>query len=304
MDNKFSVSVLIPTYNGANKLPAAFSALAKQTVLPDQVCVVVDGSIDHTMDVLNDMKLFYPQLKLDIVLQSNGGRAAAKNTAISNATGDLLAFLDDDMEPSIYWLASHVSHHASIKGSIASGALCPPPRAFASEVFQYQKWLHQRWEPKSPSNIAAELSSPYIQAGNFSSHKDILLALGMFQQELTDYEDRVLALKARGSGIPLFLLPDATSIHHDTHSPTFLGMVNRAREYEKARRQICTLSSSLSSESVLQPFRPRLGFKTVYKLLSHSIWIAAVDRSFFAWLPGAIRYRLYSAILTASSRLQ
>jgi glycosyltransferase involved in cell wall biosynthesis len=303
MNPLVTVSVLVPTYNGANKLPTSLGAVAGQTILPHEVCVVVDGSTDHTVSVLNEIQLLYPQLSFNILFRANGGRALAKNSAISQANGDLLVFLDDDMEPTSDWLASHIEHHARIKGSIASGCLCPPPRAFPSEIFKYQKWLHHSWEPKSHNNSVVELSIPYVHAGNFSVHKQTLLSLGAFRHDLTDCEDRLLAIHAQKSLIPLFLLPSAVCIHHDTHGSTFSGMVIRAREYEKARLHIYGNSCSLQSRPELLPFVPKRGFRTIYKFLSHPFWVTAVDINLFVWLPEKIRFRIYNAILTASSRL-
>ena len=58
------VSVIVPTYNGAHKLPAIIKALKDQTWPPCEVLVAVDGSTDDTVQVLQQLKPSLPSLKI------------------------------------------------------------------------------------------------------------------------------------------------------------------------------------------------------------------------------------------------
>ena len=86
------ISVVIPTYNRSALACRAVESVLSQTLAPDEVIVVDDGSTDGTDAVLADRfgnRIVY-------VRQENGGVSAARNTGIERAGGDLVAFLDSD----------------------------------------------------------------------------------------------------------------------------------------------------------------------------------------------------------------
>ncbi|HVY55889.1 MAG TPA: glycosyltransferase family 2 protein, partial [Thermodesulfobacteriota bacterium] len=92
------VSVIIPTFNRSDSLKRALTALCGQTFPHDdyEVIVSVDGSTDSTTDML---KGFKAPFRLRTVWNPNAGRSAARNRGIDEAKGNILIFLDDDMEP-------------------------------------------------------------------------------------------------------------------------------------------------------------------------------------------------------------
>jgi hypothetical protein len=86
-----AVSVVIPTYNRAQALPACLDAVFAQTSPPDEVVVVDDGSTDETPAILER----YGE-RIVAVRQENAGVSAARNTGIAVARGDWIAFQDSD----------------------------------------------------------------------------------------------------------------------------------------------------------------------------------------------------------------
>lgn len=90
MSNSPLVSVIIPTYNRADKLRSSIESVLAQTYENVQLIVVDDGSVDHTSLVMKN----YPQA--EYVIQKHAGQATARNTGLSLSKGSIVASLDSD----------------------------------------------------------------------------------------------------------------------------------------------------------------------------------------------------------------
>lgn len=86
-----TLSVIIPTYNGAAYLRETLESVFAQTLPADEVIAVDDGSTDGSPDILCSFGD-----RITIVRQKNQGVAVARNTGLEHASGDLIAFLDQD----------------------------------------------------------------------------------------------------------------------------------------------------------------------------------------------------------------
>lgn len=85
------ISVVIPAYNAAGFLPRCLKSVFAQTLTPDEIIVVDDGSTDNTAAVAAEMGA-------TVVRRPNGGLSAARNTGIQKASSEWIALLDaDDM---------------------------------------------------------------------------------------------------------------------------------------------------------------------------------------------------------------
>jgi hypothetical protein len=87
-----SISVVIPTYNRAEKVRRAIESVLAQTVRNLEIIVVDDGSSDETALVLE--RAFGN--RIGYFAQPNQGASVARNRGIEEATGEWIAFLDSD----------------------------------------------------------------------------------------------------------------------------------------------------------------------------------------------------------------
>ncbi len=86
------VSVITPAYNAAATIEATLRSALDQTYDHLEILVVDDGSTDETVAIVQDMQ----DNRLCLIQQSNQGVAAARNRAIAEARGSLIAPLDAD----------------------------------------------------------------------------------------------------------------------------------------------------------------------------------------------------------------
>jgi glycosyltransferase involved in cell wall biosynthesis len=89
-----SLSVILPVYNVQAYLPACLESLMAQTLQPDEIIAVDDGSTDACSQILVDYALRMPNLR--IIRQANGGLSAARNVGLDAASGEYVAFVDSD----------------------------------------------------------------------------------------------------------------------------------------------------------------------------------------------------------------
>ncbi len=85
------ISIVIPAYNAERTLRETLESALNQTQPAHEVLVVDDGSRDRTEEIARS---FGDQVRY--IKQSNQGIAGARNTAVREATGDWIAFLDHD----------------------------------------------------------------------------------------------------------------------------------------------------------------------------------------------------------------
>jgi len=92
------VSVVIPTYNRAGEFRRSVDSVIAQTYRPLQLVIVDDGSTDHTREVMKQLQEEVNAAGISplFINQQNAGVSAARNTGLRAATGDYIAFLDDD----------------------------------------------------------------------------------------------------------------------------------------------------------------------------------------------------------------
>ena len=92
-EDRPTVSVVIPTYNRANFLPATIQSVLDQTFSDFEILVIDDGSTDNTDQIvrqISDDRVIY-------IRQSHSGLpAVGRNKALAHARGRYIAFLDSD----------------------------------------------------------------------------------------------------------------------------------------------------------------------------------------------------------------
>lgn len=210
------VSVVIPTFGKADLLSDTLTALGRQTYPPDltEVVVVDDCSPDRTTEMLSGLttRFVLKRLRHD----ANRGRAAARNSGIRGASGELVVFLDDDMRADPRLIEEHVSFHGSHRSAAVIGNALTAPELGRSNVFAYldTRGVHKlRPGSRSPAR--------YFLTNNSSVPREALISAGLFDESFLSYgfEDMDIAYRLeRNAGLLFWYCADAVAYHMHHHT--------------------------------------------------------------------------------------
>jgi glycosyltransferase involved in cell wall biosynthesis len=293
-----TVSVIIPTYNGAHKIPNILNALAQQTTQDFEVIVVIDGSTDDTMAVLRSLPVAFQELR--IIKQPNGGRAKVRNKGAAAAQGNLLIFFDDDMRPNPEAVRQHTTHHAAHPGTILTGGQIEEITPGMPDFVRFKAGLSRKWSQDMPQpGKPLSKDNIFLTAANFSIAKSTFETLGGFDERLTDAEDYDLAVRAAQHGIELFADPGILAWHDDVITCT--SYIRRLRQYASAQETLVNLKPEIHGSATKYSVSPPAGLKKMFfSALCSRMLIRSIDDRRWTWLPQNLRYRLYDYVVTAN----
>ena len=89
-----SIVAIIPLYNGARWIQQAIESVLSQTLQPDEIIIVDDGSTDDGAAIVERMRREHPIIRL--LRKPNGGQSSARNFGVAHSKSALIALLDQD----------------------------------------------------------------------------------------------------------------------------------------------------------------------------------------------------------------
>lgn len=182
MSLSFRISVVVPTFQRRDLVVALVEALERQDYArPFEVIVVVDGSSDGTQEALSALEA--RRFPLRIVSQSNHGLAHARNCGAGMAAGEILLFLDDDMEPDARLLSEHDRSHVG-GAEVVSGIIPSHPDSVSTLLADgVSSWADDRTRRCAAADRTLRFDE--IVNGQVSIARDLFNALGGFDERFT-----------------------------------------------------------------------------------------------------------------------
>ncbi|PIE59225.1 MAG: glycosyl transferase family A [Desulfobulbus propionicus] len=214
------ISVIIPTHNRAGFLSRAVDSIACQTMLPDELVIVDDGSSDHTADVALQCRAKYDnRFLIRYIYQENAGAASARNTGIMTSRSSILCFLDSDD----WWEPTKLERQFTAMREQPSYMI-----SHTREIWYRQgKRVNQKkkHDPPHGNIFSKSLRMCMVGMSTVMLKKDCFDKFGLFDETFPCCEDYDLWLRM-SCNIP-FLLIKEQLINKDGGRPDQLSVIHR-----------------------------------------------------------------------------
>lgn len=206
--SRLSISLVIPTHNRHRKVLDTLRSLYKQNVSAEscEIIVVDDGS-SRAVSLPQDCALPTRLIRLEGV-----GRSLARNTGAREARGELLIFLDDDMQVGADFLAAHARAYQEWQDALLVGAIRLPVEDSSLPFARFRQRLEDQGVPQQRGIVSAH---NFCAAANMAISRERFLKLGGFDPTIHSSEDQDFALRYTAAGGRIAFVPEAEAIHCD-----------------------------------------------------------------------------------------
>jgi glycosyltransferase involved in cell wall biosynthesis len=202
------ISVIVPTHNRREQLRLCLESLERQTAPSEtfEVVVVIDGSSDGTAEMLSE---WTPSFPLSVTSQAQAGAGAARNAGASQARGEILLFLDDDVLASTSLVSAHLAEHRRRPGLVGVGRIEP---RVPSDADRFARRRADAWRGHGERLASRALSYVDAYGGNLSVTRSAFEQVGGFAVDLPEEDDFELAYRLDRAGAQFGFVPDASVV--------------------------------------------------------------------------------------------
>ena len=297
--DSFPISVIIPSYNGANRIHNLLKGLENQTFDCFETIIIIDGSTDNTVEVLKAEK--FKLKKLILIEQENLDKVKTRNNGSKKASGELLIFFDDDMIPEPTCIENHFQFHKNNYNCILSGNGYRNKQYTNTDFGHYLLAIEKYWQSLHPTEYQITLDKPRMTACNLSLPKKLFDELEGFDEQLKDCEDIDMAIRALKKNTSIFYNSNIKAWHND--SPTLKTYINRLNQYNKAVVKLFDIKPEYKNYLHYEFTQKQVPlFKKMILILFKNNFFLKID-SFFEkkLIPKKIKYFSYQLIIAANS---
>jgi len=172
------ISVVVCTYNGSRLLRDCLEGIRRLDYPDFEAIVVDDGSTDASASIA-------AEYCVRVIRTENRGLSAARNTGWQAASGEIVAYLDDDARPDPHWLqylawAFGTTRHVGIGGP----NIAPPGDGWIAECVANA--------PGGPMHVlVSDVEAEHIPGCNMAFRRSALAAIGGFDARFRTAGDDV-----------------------------------------------------------------------------------------------------------------
>lgn len=199
------ISVVVPAHNAAKTIEACLHVLHHQSIAEAyEIIVVDDGSTDDTFRLAQKAGAI-------VLQQSQAGAAAARNTGIRAATGDIICFTDADCTPTLDWLAQLTAVFANTAVSGGKGIYRTHQREWVA------RFVQQEYEDKYDL-LRTQETIDFIDTYSAAYRRQVLVEAGGFNEQVFYVEDQELSFRLAAQGHKMVFQPAAIVYHLHSHT--------------------------------------------------------------------------------------
>ena len=261
------ISVVVCTHNGARTIRDCCEGLLKIDYPNYEVIIVDDGSTDASASIAKEYNF-------KVLSTSNQGLSNARNTGLVHATGEIIAYIDDDAYPDPDWLTYLVSTFLNPAGENFAGVggpnIAPPGDGIIADCVAHA--------PGGPIHVLlTNREAEHIPGCNMAFRVSALKAIGGFDPQFRVAGDDVdVCWRLQQKGWSLGFSPSAVVWHHRRNS--IKTYWRQQKGYGKA-------------EAMLERKWPEK-----YNVAGHATWSGRIygnGQKYIAWRSGRIYHGVW-----------
>lgn len=216
VENRPTISVIIPTWNGEQWLDRLLTMLKQQTLVPDEIIVIDSGSEDGTCAIVHRHNV--RQVK---IAQQDFDHGGTRTMAAGIAGGEILIYMTQDAIPAgrdaLELLVRPFARDERISATYGRQLPDPDANLFSEHLrlFNYPDHSETRcWDDRSQFGFRTIFISNSFAAWR----KDILAAHGFFPERLLFGEDTLTVAKMLESGYCVAYVSESCVYHSHNYS--------------------------------------------------------------------------------------
>ncbi len=258
------ISVVVCSYNGSRTIRECCEGLTLLQYPNYEVVVVNDGSTDKTPEIVREYGF-------RMISTENRGLSSARNTGMEAATGEIIAYIDDDASPDPHWLQYLAAAFMNSSFAAIGGPnIAPPDKGIVADCVANA--------PGGPCHVLlSDRMAEHIPGCNMAFRKKDLQAVGGFDPQYRSAGDDVdVCWRIQQSGRVIGFSHAAMVWHHRRNSIRMFW--KQQRGYGRA-------------EALLERKWPEK-----YNLVGHLFWAGRIYGKGLTEPLGFRRWRVYHGV--------
>jgi glycosyltransferase involved in cell wall biosynthesis len=196
-----AVSVVIPTFNRRRSLGRVIESVLRDPATAE-VVVVVDGSSDGSIELLEQLSRSEPRVK-PLSLEHRGLNAAVQ-AGVEQATSEIVLILDDDLEASPGLVSAHARHHEAASNLVVLGYSPVVTEAAGSTTAVTASLYGEAYERSCRSfEDRPEDILLHLYGGHMSIRRSACLSTGVYSEDFPEryHPDREFGIRCLKAGL-------------------------------------------------------------------------------------------------------